>query len=121
MRGKACILVLVGMLVSWNGWSQYTSANNKFTVNQVKGCAGLNIQVTHNIVPACGTSGIFCVIDYGDGRPAQPFVSGDIANYPTAGNFNLKIIYSTTVVDNDNIDVSITPNDPPAFEPYSCN
>ena len=121
MRGKACILILVGMLISWRGWSQYNSANNKFTVSEVKGCAGLNIQVTHHVTPACGTSGIFCVIDYGDGRPAQPFVSGDIANYPTAGNFNLKIIYSTTVVDNDNIDVSITPNDPPAFEPYSCN
>lgn len=121
MRGKACILILVAMLVSWKSWSQYNSLNNKFTVNEVKGCTGLNIQVTHNVTPACGTGGIFCVIRYGDGRPAQPFVSGDIANYPTAGNFKLKIIYSTTLVDNDSIDVSITANDPPAFEPYSCN
>ncbi|SKC52176.1 T9SS type B sorting domain-containing protein [Ohtaekwangia koreensis] len=121
MRGKVCILFIVGLLISWKGWCQYTSTNSKFTVNEVKGCTGLNIQVTHNVLPACGSGGIFCVIDYGDGRPGQPFVNGDIANYPTAGNFKLKIIYSTTTVDNDSIPVSITANEPPAFEPYSCN
>jgi len=121
MRGKAIIFILINIFISWKGWCQYSSANNKFSVDEVKGCAGLNIKVTHNVSPACGTSGIFCVIDYGDGRPAQPFVSGDIANYPTAGNFKLKIIYSTTGVDNDSIPVSVTENSPPAFEPYSCN
>ncbi|HEY9005975.1 MAG TPA: T9SS type B sorting domain-containing protein [Ohtaekwangia sp.] len=121
MRGKTIIFILINVFISWKGWCQYNSLNSKFSVDERKGCAGLNIKITNNVSPPCGASGIYCAIDYGDGRNAKPFVNGDIANYPTAGDFTLKIVYSTDTTKTDSIHISITPNDPPAFEPYSCN
>lgn len=95
--------------------AQHSSNNGRFTVSDVKGCAGMTTQVFY---PGCGTLN-FCVIQFGDGRQ-QPINDGDIVSYPTAGNFLMTIINAATG-NNDNIPISVTPNTPPAFEVYSCN
>jgi len=95
----------------------FSSLNNKFTTDFIQGCAGVDIQVNY---PGCGSTD-FCVVKFGDGRAPRPFVDGDMLNYPTAGNFMLTIIYAATTVGNDSIAITVTPNNPPAFDAYSCN
>lgn len=111
------ILFLSTGLLSLVKAQPHSSLNNKFTVDYIQGCAGMNIQVNY---PGCGTTD-FCAIIFGDGRAPRAFEDGDIVPYPTAGSFMMKIIYAATTVGNDSIPILVTPNNPPLFDVYSCN
>lgn len=119
MKKPLPIILFFQVMLFITTQAQHLSNNGKFTVSDVKGCAGMNIQVFY---PGCGTTD-FCAIQFGDGRTpsSAPFNDGDIIQYPTAGNFVMTIIYAATTVGNDDISISVTPNTPPAFEVYSCN
>lgn len=117
MKGAVCIFLFIALLVSHAARAQYPSLHNRFTVDEVKGCAPFTIQVNY---PACDGTTVSCAAIYGNGR-IKSFVNGDTLTYVRPGAFRLKIVYSTTVVDNDSIQLNVTNNVPPAFEAYSCN
>jgi gliding motility-associated-like protein len=126
MRGAIVCLFIVGFLYSFDSRAQYASKNNRFLASEIKGCAGLSVQINHNpaylpVLTPCGSGGITCVIVFGDGRLNQTFTDGQVVQYPTAGNFDARIVYSGVEANNDTISFTITPNLPPAFEVYSCS
>jgi len=116
--GKGSLIVFF-IVLSLPVFAQpFSSANGLFTVDAKTGCAGFSTPVH---LPNCGggpPSGVFCIIDYGDGRTPVPFTDGDPAPYPTAGSFTMTIVYSTSAV--DNIQMNVVASNPPTFDAYLC-
>src|SRR6218665_106987 len=130
MKSKAFIVFILSMLLSAKGWAQYNSVKNIFSVDEKKGCAPLTVTITHPAPQgpntACGDDGFSCalrVTRQSDGavRIKGSFTSGDTIKFANDGIYKLEVIYSTTEIHNDQIEIQATPNIPPAFDAYSCN
>src|SRR5690242_14483335 len=93
------LVILFFLFVMISVEAQHSSLNGKFSVNDVKGCEGLLVTITH---PLC-TGSTSCAIVFGDGRPAEGFTTGQTFPYPTAGDFLLTIVVGSGV-DNDAIE-----------------
>ena len=88
----------------------YPSKDNKFTVDQVKGCAPFTVTLT-DISGACG----ICLMDYEGKGTVQNQLT---YTYTTPGTFTLSVLYPST--GKDEISITVVGNTQPPFEMYSC-
>ncbi len=112
-----CILILLAILFAWY-WSEaqpYSSNLGRFEVDQVKGCAPLNVNVT--ILPPFICNGANpCDMDFENNNEFQAFTFSH--TYTQPGTYTLRILFQTSGF--DQITIVVDPNTPPSFEIYSC-
>jgi gliding motility-associated-like protein len=103
----------------WNtAPAQHVSQGGRFEVNNRKGCASLNVTITNaNLITAGFCTGLNpCEMNWGDGTPVQTNVFTH--TYAQPGTYTLTVLYQT--LGPDQITITVTPNQPPAFEIYTC-
>lgn len=118
IRINAWIFLLAGLL-HHKVAAQYVSQGGRFEVDNRKGCAALNVTITNtNLITSGYCTGLNpCEMNWGDGTPVQTNVFTHTYNQP--GTYTLTILYQT--IGPDQIVITVTPNQPPAFELYTCN
>ncbi|HNP19976.1 MAG TPA: gliding motility-associated C-terminal domain-containing protein [Fulvivirga sp.] len=89
----------------------YSSDAGRFMVNEIKGCAGLTVEICITD-PAINCSS--CSFDFGDG-------SNDVFThtYTSTGTFRITVIFPNPIPP-DFIDIEITDKQAPNFSLYSC-
>ncbi len=92
----------------------YDSNDGRFSVTQIKGCAGLTVEICIN-GNFC-SDGNVCFADYGDGNDGT-FTS--TYTYNTPGNYELRIIFPNPTP-SDIINIEITDKTAPEFDLYAC-
>jgi len=93
--------------------AQYSSSLNRFTVDNIKGCAPLTVNLVNNLSIKCP-----CDVRYGDGTSGQDLYSH---TYTTPGTYRIEIDYQTEIPRTDFIDITVVDNSPPVFEIQTCN
>jgi gliding motility-associated-like protein len=112
------ILQLPGILSA-----QYLSVNQRFIVDEKKGCSSLQVTITNtNLKPGealCGP-GLPCDITWGDGTlPDQINVSTATHTYTQPGTYTLRVLYQSAGF--DEIQIIVTPNTLPDFNLFTCS
>ncbi|MEQ9168193.1 MAG: gliding motility-associated C-terminal domain-containing protein [Fulvivirga sp.] len=92
----------------------YSSNGGRFSVSQVKGCAGLTVEICIT-EPSCDCISCTCDIAFGDG-------AGDTFThtYTEPGDYRLQVIFPNPTP-SDFIDVTITDKVAPDFDLYACS
>ncbi|MEX2336820.1 MAG: gliding motility-associated C-terminal domain-containing protein [Fulvivirga sp.] len=120
LLGNIALLSMVLLTTAAQG--QYTSQKGWFTVDEVRGCAGLTINIT--LVPGmapciCGDTGCPCDFDYdGDGnydQNAMPLTY----TFTEPGDYTLEILFIQPYGP-DYINIQIEDNTAPEFNIHSC-
>ncbi len=90
-----------------------------FEVDNRRGCASLGVTITNTNLITTGfcTGANPCEMNWGDGSPIQTNVFTH--TYTQPGTYTLTILYQT--LGPDQITITVTPNQPPAFDLYTCN
>ena len=114
-------------VLSFCAFSQpYTSARTSFTVDQVDGCAGLEVTITvkPDLDPVAKTCQAF-FMDFGDDKPDQTSTGNTCTfkhTYQSPGSYRLEVYPGGLGIGNrDSIRIRVRENIQPAFDVYSCN
>ncbi|NJM26179.1 MAG: hypothetical protein HC859_12505, partial [Bacteroidia bacterium] len=107
VRALIVCIVLLPALAS----GQYLSDGGKFSLDEVKGCAPLTINITP--IESCP-----CNMEFGDGTAIANMLN---YTYTTPGTYKLRILFPAQPSNPfDEITVTVLPNTPPTFEAYAC-
>lgn len=92
----------------------YSSNGGRFSVSEVKGCAGLTVEICIT-EPSCDCVSCTCDIAFGDG-------AGDTFThtYTAPGDYRLQVIFPNPTP-SDFIDIQITDKVAPDFDLYACS
>jgi len=123
LKFKSTIRILtltITALSSWNScYSQYTSNNGNFNIDENKGCTTLSITITSNKTSCpCDAS---CPCDVFPDAINNPnnFTQNDLnLNYPTAGIYQLVVQLQN--FEKDTIQLEVVENTIPQFELTTC-
>jgi gliding motility-associated-like protein len=114
MMWRAVIVFLITFGIHWCANAQYVSRLGRFEVNQVKGCAGLTVNVTIIAPFVCDASNSCDMFYENDTPQALTFTH----TYNTPGNYLLRILFGTAGI--DDIPIEVAPNVTPVFDVYTC-
>lgn len=115
------LLLNLLLLIKVQSYSQcgsafpYSSNNGQFSVSEIRGCAGMTVDICIS-EPTCDcVNSCSCDIIFGDG------IGNDVFSYTyqTPGSYRLEIIFPNPTP-SDFIDIVITDNTAPDFEIFSC-
>ena len=92
----------------------YSSNGGRFSVSEVKGCAGLTVEICIT-EPSCDCITCTCDIAFGDG-------AGDTFThtYNEPGDYRLQVIFPNPTP-SDFVDITITDKTAPEFDLYACS
>lgn len=94
----------------------YASNGGRFSVSQIRGCAGLTVDICIS-EPTCDcVNSCTCDIIFGDGSGNDTFSY----SYNTTGTYRLEVIFPNPTP-SDFIDIVVTDNEAPNFDVFSCS
>lgn len=116
MKSKHLVLILTFFCSALAGVAQpYVSKNGYFEVDQIKGCAPFDVNITIRPPAICNGSS-FCDMDYESNGNFQGLTF--TYTYTQPGTYVLRVLFQTLGF--DSITVRVAPNIQPAFDVYSC-
>ncbi len=92
----------------------YSSNGGRFSISQIKGCAGLTVEICIT-EPSCDCVSCTCDIAFGDG-------AGDTFThtYSEPGDYRLEVIFPNPTP-SDFVNIEITDKEAPDFDLYACS
>ncbi len=119
---KSLLLFLL-VVLSGDLLAQYLSVNQRFFVDERKGCTGLQVTILNtNLKPVealCGP-GQPCDITWGDGSlPDQITTNTATHTYTQPGTYTLRVLYQSAGF--DEIQITVTPSIQPEFNLFTCS